>query len=454
MAMKQHKIMGANAHLSLAERDKQCIWHPFSQNKIDPMPLEIVRAQGSKLYDANGNSYYDLVSSWWTALHGHCHPYITQAITEQAKTLDQVIFAKCTHPKAVELVERLLPLLPGEFTRGFYSICGSTAVEVGLKMAYQYWHNQDQTNRKRILAFEGGYHGDTFGAMAVGRSTDFFEAYAPLLHPVSFIPFVETWQHDENVDHKELTALAQLDEYLEQHGHETAIFIYEPLLQGSSGMRICRPQFLEAVLKRLKQYDIVLIADEILTGFGRTGTMFAGEQVSTAADIICLSKGLTSGSLPLALTCCSDKIYREFYSASWSKALAHSHSFDANPMACATACASLDLFEQENTMVLINKLHKVHNESLKNIHLNSPGDFEKQRTIGNVGVLDLKVQDTDYTSDIKHEVAAKCLEAGMLLRPLGNSVYVMPPACICLDELRQCYRDLEEILRVIRRSNL
>lgn len=438
---KQQKTLGM--------RDKECIWHPFAQNKIDPMPLEVVRAKGAKLYDAQGKTYYDLISSWWVALHGHCHPYITMAIANQAAELDQVIFAKCTHPKAVELVERLLPLLPGEFARGFYSSCGSTAVEVGLKMAYQFWQNQGKTERKRILAFEGGYHGDTFGAMAVGRSTGFYEAYAPLLHPVSFVPFAHTHHNDAEVVLKEQYALEKLDQYLEQYGKETAAFIYEPLLQGSGGMRVCRPEFMEAVLSRLKDHGIVLIADEIMTGFGRTGTMFAGEQINTKADIICISKGLTNGSLPLALTCCTDEIYQAFYCDSWKRVLAHSGSFDANPIACAAACASLDIFEQDSTLHKIAELARAHHQCLNIMRSELSDVLENPRSIGVVGAIDLKSDGNSYFNGVKHQIAAKCLESGMLLRPLGSVIYLLTPACLTPNELEESYTKLIKIVKEV-----
>lgn len=281
--------------------------------------------------------------------------------------------------------------------------------------------------------------------MAVGRSTGFYEAYAPLLYPVTFIPFAETWENDPDAQTKERTALADLDNYLAEYGNETAAFIYEPLLQGSSGMRICRPSFLDSVLKRLKKYDVLLIADEILTGFGRTGTMFAGSQMETKADIICVSKGLTSGTLPLALTFCTSQIYDAFFSDNWDKALVHGHSFTANPIACAAACASLDLFEIENTMAKITKLSQVHKQCLAEMQADNPS-LQSSRNIGLMGAITVKTADNGYQSNIKNKIAEKALEAGLLLRPLGNDVYIMSPACLKPVELSECYNTIQKII--------
>jgi len=272
----------------LVRRDRTHVWHPYTQEKTAPDPLLVVSARGATLHLADGRTILDLISSWWVVTHGHAHPAIARAIGEQAARLEQVIFAGFTHPPAVELATALVALLPDGLSRIFYSDNGSTSVEVALKLALQYWRNRGE-ERDRFLAFEGGYHGDTVGAMSAGRESGFFAAFGPLLFPVAFLPYPATWIGDGDVEAREAAALDALDRELEAHGPRTAAVIIEPLVQGAAGMRMCRPEFLAALAERLARAGVLLIFDEVMTGFGRTGTLFAHERAGVTPDLICLS---------------------------------------------------------------------------------------------------------------------------------------------------------------------
>ena len=319
--------------LTLTERDRQAIWHPYTQVKTASAPIPIVSGEGSYLYDENGKRYIDAVSSWWVTLHGHAHPYIAKKVAAQLSKLEQVIFAGFTHLPAIELAERLLKVLPAGQDKIFYSDNGSTAVEVALKMCLQYWYNRGQP-RKKILTFENGYHGDTFGAMAVSGRSPWTAPFNSLLFDVTFIPAPTS----ENLE-----ATKKL---IEQNHKDIACFIYEPLVQGAAGMLMHSAEHLDELLTCCHNYDILLIQDEVFTGFGRTGKMFAADHLLIKPDLVCLSKGLTGGTMPLGITSCRNKIYEAFLSDDQYKTLFHGHSFTANPLACTAALASLDLLEE------------------------------------------------------------------------------------------------------------
>ncbi len=263
--------------MNLSERDRKIIWHPFTQEKVAKFPIAIKKAHGSYLYDENNKPYLDLISSWWVNLHGHAHPKIAQAIYEQSMTLEHVIFAGFTHEPAVTLCEKLKTLLPDKLSRFFFSDNGSTTVEVALKMAYQYWWNQGNRERTTFLSFEGGYHGDTFGAMSVGVKSGFHDAFSNLLFSVLTVPFPETWDEDEKIENKEEHSLKVLEGHLRAGSRKIAALILEPLVQGASGMRMCCPEFVRKVVNLVRQHGILIICDEVMTGFGRTGTYFALE---------------------------------------------------------------------------------------------------------------------------------------------------------------------------------
>lgn len=418
--------------------DRQHVWHPFTQAHTAPDPIPIVRAQGSRLYAEDGRVFLDLIASWWVNIHGHAHPAIAEAIAAQARTLEQVIFAGFTHPPAAQLARELVQWLPPGLTRVFFSDDGSTAVEVALKVALQYWQNQGQGQRTRFLAFEGGYHGDTVGAMAVGQGSGFFQPYGKLLFEVGLLPFPATWEGDTEVEAKEAAALAALEAYLAAHADSIAALIMEPLLQGAGGMRMCRPQFLQALARRVREAGILLVFDEIMTGFGRTGAMFASLKAQVMPDIICLSKGLTAGFLPLAVTVVQESVYQAFLGDSFDRALVHGHSFTANPLGCAAALASLQVFRTENTLAKLPVLEAWQRAGLAT--LAGLPQVQRPRVMGTVAAFDVAAADAGYTAGVGARLKSFFHDHGLLLRPLGNVVYLLPPYCITEAELHHAYQ--------------
>lgn len=429
--------------VSIAERDQATIWHPLTQHQQASAPLAIARGEGAYLIDENGQRYLDLVSSWWVNLHGHSHSEIAHAIYQQAMTLEQVIFAGFTHQPAVTLAEKVLAILPNEFSKVFYSDNGSTAVEVALKMAYQYWRNQGQTERKRFIAFEHGYHGDTFGAMSVGKTSGYFSHFSDLCFDVKLFSYPETWLQDNTVLQKEEAALQEIENYLIEFSHTVAAIIIEPLIQGASGMRMCRAEFLRKLEKLIKQYHVLMIYDEVMTGFGRTGDLFACLKAKTTPDIICLSKGLTGGFLPLSITACHEKMYQAFLGNDFSKALAHSHSFTANPLGCAAAIASMEILLRQSTLMNIVMIEKTHSEILDNFSKQFP--IKKARYCGTIAAFEWPTM-TEYGSDFSIKLRAIFLEKKLLIRPIGNVIYLLPPYCVTEQDLRNAYQLIEELL--------
>ncbi|GFQ99998.1 adenosylmethionine-8-amino-7-oxononanoate aminotransferase [Trichonephila clavata] len=424
--------------MNLSERDRKIIWHPFTQEKVAELPIAIKKAQGSYLYDENSKPYLDLISSWWVNLHGHAHPKIARAIYEQSMTLEHVIFAGFTHEPAVTLCEKLKTLLPDKLSRFFFSDNGSTTVEVALKMAYQYWWNQGNRERTTFLSFEGGYHGDTFGAMSVGVKSGFHDAFSNLLFSVLTVPFPETWDEDEEIENKEEHSLKVLEGHLRAGSRKIAALILEPLVQGASGMRMCRPEFVRKVVNLVRQHGILIICDEVMTGFGRTGTYFALEQTQIVPDFLCISKGLTGGFLPLALTITTEEVYSAFLSEHFTKAFAHGHSYTANPLGCAAAIASLDLLVKHDTMESIKRIHSIHKKELANLS-EACKNVERARVTGTIAAFDVHDAQT---------LKIKFLEQGLLIRPLGNSVYLLPPYSISTFELEEAYNKIRDILRI------
>src|SRR5471030_552585 len=329
--------------MTLVDRDSKVIWHPYTQMKTALPPIPIVRGEGACVYDENGKKYIDAVSSWWANIHGHAHPYIAEKVAEQLKKLEHVIFAGFTHEGAVELAERLLKILPGNQQKVFYSDNGSTAVEVAIKMCLQYWHNKGE-NRTKIIAFNNAYHGDTFGAMAVSGRSAFTAAFDQLLFEVEFIDLPNE-NNIQNLKSKIVNLKSQL-----------ACFIFEPLVQGAGGMLMYEAQYLNELMAHCRKEGVLLIADEVFTGFGRTGKRFACDHLTEQPDIMCFSKGLTGGTMALGLTTCSQQIFDAFLSDDRLKTLFHGHSFTANPVACAAALASMDLFLDDATMENIKRI--------------------------------------------------------------------------------------------------
>lgn len=399
-----------------------------------PDPIPIVKGEGSYLIDADNNRYIDAISSWWVTLHGHAHPYIAEKLYEQAKTLEQVIFAGFTHEPAVRLAERLLGHLPGPFARIFYSDNGSTSTEVALKMAIQYWWNKDNKKRNKILAFNNSYHGDTFGAMSVSDRSVFTMAFHEKLFEVAFVdaPVEDKWQ------------MASGEKCWEWD--EIACFIYEPLVQGAGGMNMYNALGLNALIKECHAHGVICIADEVMTGFGRTGKLFASSYMEEKPDIICLSKGLTGGTMPLGVTACVQTIYEAFVQDDAMKTFFHGHSFTANPLACSVALASLDLLERESCQASIERIGRQHQAFAASLAADYSLFTKNIRCLGTLIAFEVVQGKDEYLNKISTVITQKALSKGVYLRPLGNTVYLMPPYCMTEEELNTVYGVIRETL--------
>lgn len=423
---------------TLTQRDKQVIWHPYTQEKTAAPPLPIVRGEGPYLIDENEKRYLDAVASWWVNLHGHSHPYIAEKVHAQLLTLEHVIFAGFTHPPAVRLAERLLTHLPDQQARIFYSDNGSTAVEIGIKMARQYFYNQGK-KRSKLVAFTEAFHGETFGAMAASGDHDFNRAF----HDDLF----EVWRIPAPVDKQRTKeALTQLEHHL-QTG-EVYAFLFEPLILGAGGMLMYTPEVLDQLIALCHHYDVLCIADEVMTGFGRTGTTFASNQLQEQPDIMAMSKGLTGGTLPLAITTCSEKIFAAFWSEDKLKAFFHGHSYTANPVGCAAALASLDLLERASTQASIQRIVKQHAAFRAKI-IAHPALRRVQQTGTIIAMEFATPEGTSYFNNLRDKLYYFFLERGILLRPLGNVIYILPPYCMTEEQLEEVYLAIEECLEMI-----
>lgn len=419
----------------LLTRDSQVNWHPYTQMKT-ARHIPIVRGEGAYLFDADGNRYIDAVSSWWVTLHGHAHPYIARKVYEQMQTLEQVIFAGFTHIPAIELSERLLALLPTSQEKVFYTDNGSTAVEVALKMCIQYHHNQG-VRKPKILAFRNGYHGDTFGAMSVSGRSTWTDPYEHFLFEVVFI---DTPTED---------TLPGIKHSIDRHAAELACFIYEPLVQGAGGMLMHGVAGLSELMQYCRSKGVLLVQDEVFVGFGRTGKLFAADHLTAVPDIMCFSKGLTGGTMPLGLTTCSQDIYETFYSDDRTKALFHGHSFTANPLACSAALASLDLLLLESTQQNIARICRQHRLFVRELEDYAPNLV--LRLCGTILALEWQTTDpTSYFSTIQPFIYEFFLQRHVLLRPLGNIIYLVPPYCIPEQDLDYVYECIREVLAVLR----
>jgi len=400
-------------------------------------PIPVARAEGALLYDENGNSYIDAISSWWVNIHGHAHPYIAEKIYEQAKKLEHVIFTGFTHEPAVSLAERLLQILPGSFSKIFYSDNGSTAVEAAIKMAIQYWRNNRAANdqrsvaRKKILAFKNSYHGDTFGAMSISNRSIFTEPFYDFLFEPIFIdtPTVEN--------------ISGLFKVIEENDESIAAFVYEPLLQAAGGMLMYSAALLDQLLTKIKSRNIICIADEVMTGFGRTGKLFACDYLINKPDIICLSKGLTGGTMALGATAASQNIFEAFASEDKMKTFFHGHSFTANPIACAAALASLNLLEQNNCMDMIGKITEQNKIFVQTLFANNSRlKIKNIRQTGTIIAFEIQSGTDGYLNNVSNLITQQALQHGIYLRPLGNTVYIMPPYCISDLQLNRIYQFL------------
>jgi len=416
----------------LLARDARCLWHPFTQHGVEPAPLPVVGALDATLLLEDGSEILDAISSWWACLHGHGQSRLIEAAKEQARVLDHVLFAGATHEPAVQLAERLIEHAPPGLSRVFYSDDGSTAVEVALKMVYQAWVHAGQKQRAWFVAFDGGYHGDTFGAMSVGDPDPFFAAFKPLMFQVKRVP----------------TEAAALEAALVELGTSAAGVILEPLLQAAGGMRMQSPGFLKRVRELCSQNGVPLIADEVMTGFGRTGALFACARAGVTPDLMCLAKGLTGGFFPLAATLTTERYFQTFLSQDRARAFFHGHTFTAHPVGCAVALESLEMCIEDHVPARLERIGARIEHALRNIARESD-KVSNLRRIGGVVALDLALppgHPPAYLADRTLALRQESTRRGVLLRPLGNVLYAMPPACTTQDE---CDRIAQVMLEMI-----
>ncbi len=428
----------------ILKKDKRYLWHPFTQYKTSSDPIVIESAKKEKLFDSKGNEYIDLISSWWINTHGHCRDEMIDSVSNQSKKLEQVLFAGFTHKPAVDLAQKLVQITPKSLKRVFYSDNGSTSVEIAMKVAIQYWFNKGKKKNK-FVALRGGYHGDTFGAMSVGRTSGFYEPFNDMLNESFFITFPEIWRGNNQLQQNELKAINEVREVIKKEKDQIAAVILEPLVQGASGMKICRKEFLSQLVTIFKESEIIVIFDEVMTGFGRTGKMFAADYLKEEPDIMCLAKSLTGGFIPLAATVFSEKIHKEFVATDFKKTFLHGHTFSANPVACSVALRSLQLFDEDKTFNKIKLIKKIHSEFL--FELSKNPNISKIRMLGTIAAFDYEKVSDVYGSSDSLLLRQKFLENGLLLRPIGNTIYLMPPYCINEKNLKKSYEKLIEILQ-------
>jgi len=397
-------------------------------------PFMIERAEGVNLYTTEGKRIIDVISSWWVNIHGHAHPKLAEAIAQQASRLEHVIFAGFTHQPAIELAERLLSILPDNQAKVFYSDNGSTAVEVAIKMAFQYFYNKG-IEKKKIIAIDGAYHGDTFGAMSVGDRGPFTEPFDPYLFDVAFLAFPHPDKEEEVWKH-----YVQLVET-----GEVAAFIFEPIVQGASGMQFYSAELLDRMIRFGQENEVICIADEVMTGFGRLGTLFAADQLAHKPDIMCLSKGLTGGALPMGVTTCTEKIQQAYRSNDLMKTFFHGHSFTGNPVIAAAANASLDLLLAPSCSENRERVNRRHQAFFKQIKDHPM--VRNARVIGTILAFDLNTaKDTSYFNEARHHLYPYFIEKGLLIRPLGNVIYLIPPYVISDDDLAYIYQTILNFL--------
>jgi adenosylmethionine-8-amino-7-oxononanoate aminotransferase len=418
------------------ERDRAVIWHPYTQMKTADTPLAILKGEGALLLAEDGRVIIDAVASWWTNIHGHGHPYMAKKIAEQALQLEHVIFAGFTHPAAIELAERLLPLLPSAISKVFFSDNGSTAVEIAIKMAIQSFYNRG-IPRRQIIAFEDAFHGETFGAMSISGDLSLNNPYKPFLFDVKRIP--------SPLPGREAESLRALRQHLA--AGDVAAFIFEPLIMGAGGMLMYEPGILDELMLECKKNEVLCIADEVMTGFGRTGQLFACDHLQQQPDLMALSKGLTGGMLPMGLTVCTEAVYESFLSTDKHKALFHGHSFTGNPMGCAAALASLDLLLTEASKADRMRIAAAH-ERFRGQIIGHPS-LMNVRQQGTILAMDfVNNGKTGYFNDLRDRLYRFFLDKGVLLRPLGNVIYILPPYCITDAQLETVYTAILEALEV------
>lgn len=419
-------------------KDKEHVWHPFTPLEGSPDPIFITHGEGVYLHTSDNRKILDGISSWWVNIHGHANPVLAEALATQARTLEHVIFAGFTHAPAIQLAENLLQILPSNQHKLFFSDNGSTAVEVGIKMAIQFRKHKG-LGGNRIIALDGAYHGDTFGAMSVGERGLFTDPFSSLLFDVDFIPFPEPNQEERCIE-----TFRQLVEK-----GDTAIFIYEPLVQGAAGMRMYSPEALNSLLTLAKQHGVTCIADEVFTGFCRTGRYFASDYIDTKPDIMAISKGITGGTMPLGVTTCTREIVEAFQSPDITKTFFHGHSYTANPLSCAVANASFTLLTSESCQQQIQRISKAHERFATEI--SSHPRVRVARHIGTILAIELaSAQQTSYTHELRKKISGYFLSRDILLRPLGNILYFLPPYVIQEHELTHVYNAIRDFLNELQ----
>ena len=421
--------------MTLQQRDKKHLWHPLTQHKLHPETIAITKAKGCVLTDEGGNEYIDAIASWYTCMYGHCNDYITSRVSTQMQQLDQVVFSGFTHEPAIKLSEALIGILPENQNKIFFSDNGSTAVEIGIKMALQYHFNNNE-KRNTLIAFEDGFHGDTFGAMSVSGLSVYNGPFKDFFLNVERIPVPNGKNHD--------AILNTLQSIVSNN--KVAGFVYEPLVQGAAAMKIHDANDLNKILEFCKNHNIITVADEVMTGFGKTGKHFASLYMENKPDIMCLSKALTGGLLPMALTTCSQNIYDAFYSDDISKGLFHGHTYSANPLACTAALASIELLQsdaiQKNIQRVINA-HKTFNNRIK-----THPKVKSTRQLGVIFALDLNIKMERY-GNLRDKLFNFFMGNGVFLRPLGSTIYIQAPYVISDEQLQKVYLVIEEALDTI-----
>ena len=410
------------------------IWHPYTQHKTAPKEITLSGAKDALLYTADGREIIDAVSSWWVTCYGHANEYVAQAIYKQLLTLDQVIFAGFTHEPAEQLSSRILKLLPNNQQKVFFSDNGSTAVEVAIKMAIQYFYNLGKP-RCTLIALEGAYHGDTFGAMSTGERSKFFAPFESFAFDVKTIPVP--------VKGKEAESINALEAILQKNS--SCCFLFEPLVQGAAGMVMYTPEILDRLIELCQKHGALTIADEVMTGFGRTGKTFACNYLNRQPDIICLSKCLTAGVMPMSLTTCTAEIFDAFYADDKQKTLFHGHSYTGNPVACAAALAGLDLLESKSMQDNISRISTQHQEFANKLKEHSK--LSRIDQLGTILALELNTgEGNNYFSNIRDTLYQHFLKKGILLRPLGNVLYILPPYCISNEQLDKIYQEITDFV--------
>ncbi|WBX73898.1 adenosylmethionine--8-amino-7-oxononanoate transaminase [Tenacibaculum pacificus] len=420
--------------MNLQERDKKHLWHPLKQHQTHPDSLGIVKAKGCILTDEKGNEYIDAISSWYTCMFGHCNDFITSRVYKQMQTLDQIMFSDFTHEPAVKLSEELIKILPKNQNRIFFNDNGSTAVEAAIKMALQYYFNKEE-KRTTFIAFENGFHGDTFGAMSVSGLSAYNGPFEDFLMDIKRISIPDGTNNDE--------ILSQLKEIISKNN--IAGFIYEPLVQGAAGMKIHEASDLNEILKFCKENNILTIADEVMTGFGKTGNNFASDEITTKPDIICLSKALTGGLVPMAITSCTEEIYSTFLSNDISKGFFHCHTYSANPIACSAALATIELLQTkkiQDSIQFISNSHKTFEDKIK-----QHPKVASTRSKGVILAIDLKTNANRYGT-LRDQLLKHFMNDGVFLRPLGNTIYIQPPYIITEKQLQKIYITIQKVLDI------